>query len=138
MLDIRERIERCMSAVLEEHRVVTTLHERALQRFALMKIAGDFAGEFEILPFDMEEIEESILSVWKVWLDDASNLSDADRGVESVREFLQKHSTSRFDSGKSHESLIRDCAGFRHKDLFLFNDVGFKEGCAEFDARQVA
>lgn len=65
-------------------------------------------------------------------------MGDADRGVENEREFLQKPGASRFDSGKSHESLIRDCAGFQHKDLFLFNDVGFKKACAEFDARQVA
>jgi hypothetical protein len=77
-----------------------------------MKVAGEFAVEFELLPFDMEEIDESVLSVWKVWLDDASNLSDADRGVKNVREFLQKHVASRFDSGRSHESLIRDCAGY--------------------------
>lgn len=83
--------------------------------------------EFEILPFSIKEIDEAILSVWKAWLDDASYLSDADRGVRNVREFIQKHGMSRFDSSRSHDSLIRDCAGYRHKDLFLFNDVGFKE-----------
>lgn len=55
-----------------------------------------------------------------------------------MREFLQKHGASRFDSGRSHDSSIRDCAGYRHKDLFLFTDVGFKEACGEFDTRQVA
>jgi hypothetical protein len=72
-------------------------------------------------------------------LEDASSLSDADRGVRNVREFLQRYGSSRFDSGRSYDShTIRDCAGYQHGELFLFTDVGFKEACGEFDTRQVA
>lgn len=136
--EIRERMERWVATVAAECRVITSLQQRALQRFALIKVAGDFAVEFGILPFDVTEIYESLSNVWRSWLDDSSNLSDADRGVRNVREFLQKHGASRFDSGKIHESQTRDCAGYRHRDLFLFTDVGFKEGCGEFDTQQVA
>ena len=66
--------------------------------------------EYCLLIFDMEEVDKAISDVWRVWLDDSSNLSDADRGVRNVREFLQKHGASRFDSGNSHESLIKVCA----------------------------
>ncbi|SEL29088.1 hypothetical protein SAMN05216387_1088 [Nitrosovibrio tenuis] len=103
-----------------------------------MKSAGILAAEFEILPSNIREINESVLSVWRAWLDDARKLSDGDRGVRNVREFLQKHAMSRFDAGRGHASLIRDCAGYRNKDLFLFNDAGFKEACGEFDPRLVA
>lgn len=42
---------------------VTYVQGQALQRFALMKVAGEFAVEFGILPFNMEEIDELVLSV---------------------------------------------------------------------------
>lgn len=139
MRKVRERMETWATAVAGEYRGVTALQERALQRFALMKVAGEFGVELGILPFDMDEIGESVLNVWRVWLDDSSNLSDADRGVRNVREFLQRHGSSRFDSGKRHDSpIIRDCAGYRHGEVFLFTDVGFKEACGEFEVRQVA
>ena len=119
MHEVRNRIDTWATTVAEKYRGVTDLQGRALQRFALMKAAGEFAVEFGLLPFDMEEIDESILHIWRVWLDDASNLSDDDRGVRNVREFLQKHGASRFDSGKSLELPIRNCAGYR---LLIIDD----------------
>ncbi|SEL57029.1 DUF927 domain-containing protein [Nitrosovibrio tenuis] len=137
MREVCESIQYWVTAVANAHAGLTTLQERALQRFSLVKSAGILAVELEILPFNIREIDESILGVWRAWLNDASNLSDADRGVRNVREFLQRHGSSRFDSGKSYQP-IRDCAGFLHRNLFLFTDAGFKEACGEFDTRQVA
>jgi putative DNA primase/helicase len=138
MRDVCKSVEHWATAVAADYKGLTELQARALDRFALLKCAGELAVEFEILPFSLEEIDESVLHLWKIWHGDSSNLSDADRGVRNVREFLQKHGASRFDSDKSHETLIRDRAGYRHKDLFLFTDVGFKEACGEFDIHQVA
>ncbi|MBN9134030.1 MAG: hypothetical protein J0H48_11810 [Nitrosospira multiformis] len=139
MREICESVQYWVTVVADQHRGLTALQERALQRFALVKSAGILAVEFEILLFNIREIDESILSAWRAWLDDASNLSDADRGVRNVREFLQKHGAARFDSpSRNYETLIRDCAGYRHKDLFLFTSAGFKDACGDFELQQVA
>ncbi len=139
MREVYQSVQYWATAVSDQNKGLTALQERALQRFALVKSAGILAVEFEVLPFDIKEIDDSIFNIWRTWLDDASNLSDADRGVRNVREFLQRHGSSRFDLGKSYDSpIIRDCAGYRYGQYYLFTDTGFREACGEFEIKQVA
>lgn len=56
----------------------------------------------------MEEIDKYILKIWSVWLNDASNLSDADRGARNVREFLNGMVRHGLISGKA---TIRQLSG---------------------------
>ena len=137
--DIRQRVEAWMQGAREPGLELSGLQERGLQRFALVAVAGKLAVDLKILPLDGEEIDRAILTIAHDWRDDAANLSDGERGVRSVREFLQRHGSSRFGSWESRDPIsIRDCAGYRTGEYFLFTDAGFKEACGAYEQRQVA
>lgn len=135
----RSRVDEwCAGAMESEHRI-SGLHERGLQRFALVAVAGGLACQWGIIPIDSEEVDSAILEVARSWLDDAISLTDGERGVRAVREFLQRHQLSRFPFLENHHmETIRDCAGFRTGDFFLFTDAGFKEACGEYGISEVA
>lgn len=137
--EIRARVDEWCASAVDFERQVSGLHERGLQRFALAAVAGILASEWEILPIDSEDVDRAILEVARSWLDDAVSLSDGERGVRAVREFIEKHQYSRFAFPKDSETTnIRDCAGYRSGEFFLFNDAGFKEACGEYDLSEVA
>ena len=137
--NLRARVDEWSAGALESGRTISGLHERGLQRFALVAVAGALACEWGILPIDTEDLDSAILEVSRSWLDDAVSLTDGERGVRAVREFLQRHQLSRFPYLSTFDSeKTRDCAGYRTSDLFLFTDAGFKEACGEYGISEVA
>ena len=115
--------------------------QRALQRFALLQVAGARAVDMGILPYDLEQIDDAIMHVWRIWINDGGNLDDAARGVQKVREFIEKNLFSRFaDRAIENPNCIRELAGYRDDKagLILFNDSGFREACGGYDPKVVA
>jgi len=137
--NFRARVDEWCAGAVESGRPISGLHERGLLRFALVAVAGGLACEWGILPIDSEDVDRSVLEVAHSWLDDAISLTDGERGVRAVREFLQRHQFSRFPFPQENEAFgARDCAGFRSGDFFLFTDAGFREACGAYGIPQVA
>jgi putative DNA primase/helicase len=116
-----------------------SVEHRALRRFALVAVAGWLASEWDILPFDGEEVDAAVLDVWNRWRGEGDSLPDSARGIASVREFIMKHG-ARFAILDQSFIDVRDLAGYRDEERgrWLFTDDGFREACGGQDPREVA
>jgi len=122
--------------------------QRVLNRFALVQVAGLMAVEWGILPFDMQEIYESVALVFQTWQDThLETVSDVTRGVEAVSQFIQKHHLSRFQhiltnlkevADSTDMRTIHNLAGYYdNKKRFWLTEDGLKEACQGYDTRAV-
>jgi putative DNA primase/helicase len=112
---------------------------RALQRLALIKVAGELAVEFDILPFEKEDIKNAIIHIRDVWIKGQDCLSHSLRGINAIRDFIVRHQSRFEDSSNSKSSQIRDLVGYFDKDenLFLFTTEGFKEACKGLNFKEI-
>lgn len=118
------------------------LQRRALRRFALVAVAGQLAAELEILPFKAADLDDAIMGVWDRWHSDTENVTDAERGIRAIREFILRHREARFRDvidRDSNGAIVRDLAGYvdRHggETLYEFTTGGFKEACFGYNQR---
>ncbi len=123
---------------------------RAIRRFALIEAAGILAVQLGVLPFTEEEIKQAVQVVLNDWLKEVQLLSDVEKGIESVQNFILSYRESRFkqitDKPKdnstedSYEPMIRDIAGYLHEPTgeFWFTSEGFKEACGGYNNTEVA
>jgi putative DNA primase/helicase len=112
---------------------------RALQRLALVMVAGNLAVELGILPFEKEEINSAILHIRNVWLKGQDSLSHTIRGIIAIREFIVRHQSRFEDASHDNSSQKRDLVGYFDKteNLFLFTTDGFKEACNGLNFKEV-
>ncbi len=113
---------------------------RALQRLALVMAAGQVARKLEILPFEEEEIEQSILYVRDIWLKDQENISEGFQGIIAIREFILRN-PGRFANTNENTPAGRivEIVGYRddQEELYLFTQEGFKEACKGHNIKEV-
>lgn len=113
----------------------TPIAKRVRARFALAAYTGAIAVDAKILPWTKEEIIDAAKSAYKAWHERINVVSDIDRGVESVKNFILKHE-SRFETDDDQHSP-RDRAGWFRDGLYHFTDESFKEACAGGDVRKI-
>jgi putative DNA primase/helicase len=118
---------------------------RAMKHFALVKVAGIMAVKLIGLPLTTSEVSDSVDTVANAWLNNSSLLPDVERGIVSVRDFIQKHSDSRFkkvnDETQTDERLqVNLLAGFWdiQNRIYYFTPAAFREACGDSDMREVA
>jgi len=119
----------------------TPAQRRAIQRLALVLVAGLISVKTGVTSFTENEIISSIESVLDAWRRDSSNIPDTKRGINSLRGFILKHST-RFrdaDSKNNNGITVHSLVGYYDKarGLYLLTDEGFKEAVEGFNLRGV-
>jgi hypothetical protein len=73
------------------------LQIRALKTFAIAEVAGLLLVHFKLLPnFSAANVREAIDTVLADWLPTAAGLTDAERALVSLRDFILKFQDSRF------------------------------------------
>jgi hypothetical protein len=99
---------------------------RALDRFAQVAAAGILASRLDILPLDEAQISDAVKAVCGVWLkENKFEMTDEDRGVDNVRQFIQRH-RYRFQTGCEP---VPNCIGHFVAGIFNMYVSGFKEAC---------
>lgn len=96
---------------------------RVLRRMAAMRVAGETAVQFGILPFTVEEVEAAVVHVRDLWLAENRTIADVDRALDRLHEFIVKNHTS-FVSISDNQSKSSNIRAFfnPHKKLYLFTD----------------
>ncbi len=135
---VRELLEQSLSRLIEPS--MTAVQARALKRFALAEVAGILAVRLGVLALGEEAVVEAVSAVVAMWLPQSSDLTDAARGVLSVRDFLLKNRDSRLQRLPVGKEGMRDVAGYwdEKNDRFYLTPGGFKEACGGNDLRAVA
>jgi putative DNA primase/helicase len=130
---------------------------RGAQRFALIAAAGEIATEAGITGWQPEEGVNGVVRCYQSWLDlrGTSGATDTKAGISQVRQFLEAHGTSRFQSIgfgpnargggiPADAQLIRDRAGFRRRnpdndetEYLIFQETFKNEICSGQNYRHV-
>ncbi len=108
---------------------VTNEAGRVRKRFALAAYAGVLGVEREILPWTVEQVIEATRSAYAGWLTSSDGVSDVERGVENVVDFLLAHGASRFEQ-QHDQHVTRDRAGWFRDGMYHFTPKAFREACA--------
>ena len=107
-------------------------HIRALRRFALIAVIGEWAAD-EFLPFTTDEIEAAVDLVALTWLGSLPALNDEDRIVGQVRDWIVRHLGQMIvygDHADSDQPFIPSVTkGIRHKRWILLTETDFAEAC---------
>lgn len=108
-------------------------HIRALRRFALIAVIGEWAAD-EFLPFTVDEIEAAVDLVAMTWLGSLPALNDEDRIVGQVRDWVVRHLGQMIvygDHAHNDAPYIPSVTkGIRHKRWVLLTETDFAEACA--------
>jgi uncharacterized protein (DUF927 family) len=115
-------------------------YQRVAERFALIHAAGSMAKQLLEWSITEEQIKQATHAAFNAWLSGSKTLTDNDRGVVHIRNFLIKNE-ARFKVVPKDERLqVLNIAGYRDNvdGLFLFTEEGFKEACAELPVTTVA
>ncbi len=110
---------------------------RAVRRFALIAVAGEFAAQVGLIPTTPEVVVSAVREVVDAWLG-VSGETDDTRIVDSVRSFILRHE-SRFQS-VSMEFAVPNRVGYvNHNDgLWMFTAEGLKEAAPGNDVVTIA
>ena len=139
LAQIDEQQARLVDLARDDGRVLEPPHIRALRRFALINVLGQWASD-DYLPFSSDQIEAAVDRVTLTWLDSLPALNDEDRIVGQIRDWIIRHQrwilltetefaeacdgTSTMAAGKLLKRLgILDCEGGKHKKRHLLGGL---------------
>ncbi len=113
---------------------------RALQRLALVSVAGNLANELGILPFEREDIKNAVIHIRNAWLKGQDSQSYSTKGINVIKEFIVRHQ-SRFGDTENYKqsSQIRELVGYidKNESMYLFTQSGFREACNGLNYKEV-
>jgi hypothetical protein len=102
--------------------------ERAAERFALVRIAGDFAIKAGIIDSTPERIAAAVRSIWGMWRQTVPDVDDGKRAVLSIAQFIATH-PGQFPAATDIDRLPAVVAGYYKNDgdgLYLLTDDGLR------------
>lgn len=141
---LRDYLAREMGDVVADLGVPNENHimNRALERFALIAIAGELAVDFGLMPLaDAKEVRRAISTFARTWYRRASPQAVQTRHLEHVRNFILKSRARFHDSGKSAPpNRVGWYLYHKHlqKGVYAFTVEGLKEAAQERDVQAVA
>jgi hypothetical protein len=111
-----------------------------MKHFALVKTAGVLAADLLELPLSEKDIHNAVNTVADAWIQEAGSLSDVERGIIALRDFILQHRESRFRKLPDDDRFqIIDLCGYWDMDarIYYFTEGGIKKACLEYDWKAV-
>jgi len=102
---------------------------RVRDRFRLVAHAGELAIKRGLLPWNQGQVLDACKSVFAGWKSSGNGMSDAERGIENIRNFLLAFGDSRFEYESDHKRDPVDRAGSYNGGCYNFTPAAFKEAC---------
>jgi len=98
-------------------------------RFRLVAHAGELAIKRGVLPWMAGDVLDCCKHVFNNWKANGNGMSDADRGMENVLNFILSYGDSRFECNDDRKREPADRAGSYHGECYNFTPQAFKEAC---------
>lgn len=116
---------------------LSAIQKRAMKRFALVSVAGKLAVLWDVLPFTMEQIEDSVLMQACNWLENTQNRYDPETAfMSALRSWLLNSLNSQFSTlGIKDDLLVNSRSGFleaKTGDILIYKDA-FSAICSKHD-----
>lgn len=96
---------------------------RAFRRFAALRIAGELAIDFGVLPLEIEDVNVAVTNFRDLWLRENHSIGDADRALQKLQSFLIRNHSA-LPSIHDTDARISNARAFRNpqNNWFLFTD----------------
>jgi len=98
-------------------------------RLRLVAHAGELAIKRGILPWATGDVLDCCKQVFNSWMSNGNGMSDADRGIENVRNFILAYGQSRFEYNDDRKREPANRAGSYQGRCYNFTPPAFKEAC---------
>jgi len=155
---VKQEILAQIAAFTTQHTIPGASSEvyRALQRFALIGVAGEFATKLGLTGWDQGESLKATATCFKSWLElrGTKGGSDVESGIRQVRLFIERHGSTRFQNlDVQGITFVNNRAGCMDtwKDpqatktvidpphqYYIFAEVFRDEVCAGYDSNAIA
>lgn len=118
--------------------------ERALDRFALIAVAGELASEWGLTGWDKLEATQAAAKCFQEWVQMRGTAGSVEEKsiLDQIRMFFQLHGASRFQEWRTADtSTCVNRAGFKRTDpsgsttFLVFGEVFRDEICRGYDSR---
>lgn len=112
---------------------------RAIRRFALLRLAGELAVQFGILPLTDIDILEAVEFARDRWLQGSSNdISDNDRAIRALQGYITRNHSA-FASIRDTHARVSNAKGFFNADRgwYLFDDAQLQTAISGYDVKEV-
>ena len=118
--------------------------KRAINRFAVIALAGELATEYGITGWREGEAVFAAAATFALWLGTrgSSGNSEENQILEQLRDFIERHGSARFESLDRTVStvMVRDRAGWaKYSDndtIYYFSSAGLNEATKGFDFKR--
>ncbi|MEA1048386.1 DUF927 domain-containing protein [Lamprobacter modestohalophilus] len=136
---VRECVEEVLTELLPQGHVKPMV-ERALRRFGLISVAGEFAADVGILPISPTEVRAAVKHVAARWLDGLAKTDPSRLVVNQVREFLMLHAARFQDINTAKAPPIANRFGWvdHGNQLWYFTDDALAKAVPGMTADQIA
>ena len=100
------------------------IQERAVRRFAAIRVAGHAAVEAGVLPYTIDEVDACVAEVMATWLTFMPSVTDVQRSLVILQDFLVRNGSS---LPTFQDQQISSPKGFKDtsRGLFAFTDTQF-------------
>lgn len=115
---------------------------RVAERFAIVALALELAVDAGLLPMARDEATNSMVVLFRKWQDSHSKkLSENGQILKSIRDFIDRHGGSRFQSTEAGTGEVRDRAGYWEATacgrIYMFTRSGLEEAAKGFELDRV-
>lgn len=136
---VRECVEEVLTELLPQGHVKPMV-ERALRRFALICVAGEFAADEGILPISASEVRAAVKHVVATWLQGLARSDPSRYVVDQVRQFLLRHAARFQDIKAAKAPPIANRYGWvdHGTKLWYFTDDALEKAVPGMTAEKIA
>lgn len=113
----------------------SSIAERVRTKFALTAHTGLIAVKAGVLPWTESQVIDSVKACYSAWHCQIDMVSDVDRGIDNVRNFILAHE-SRFQ-GINQDIAPINRAGWYRDGMYHFTPDAFKEACKGVDTNKL-
>lgn len=115
---------------------------RVAERFAIVALALELAVDAGLLPMVRSEATNSMVELFKGWLGSHSKgLNENGQILKLIKDFIDRHGGSRFQSTEAGTGEVRDRAGYWEATacgrIYMFTRGGLEEAAKGFELDRV-
>jgi putative DNA primase/helicase len=112
--------------------------QRVRKRFAIVLHVGYLAAQAQVIPWTPADILAAVQQVYSVWHGQSRTVSDVERGVQSVIDFILANA-ARFETEQQTQEghPPHNRAGWIKGGYYCFTAQAFKEACQGSDPKKI-
>lgn len=111
---------------------------RAVRRFAFLRVAGELAVQFGILPLTDDDVRQSVEFARDRWLSGSrGEVADADRAIRALQGYILRNHSA-FASTRAIGAKVLNAKGFFNSEnsWYLFDDAQLQTAVSGFDVKE--